>query len=787
MDGPVEHRAPLRLVIPQLADAHGSGVNREIALIRMAACMNFTHESTPGFRQRRSNASRTTRTDHATRTATDEHGRTPDRAWTPLANPLRTHLAVHGFAVRAALLGLCLALLTPSAFAQFGLPGLGEKKVQWTAAFEPAKAAPGQTATLRVKADIAEGWHIYGMNLSNKGPIPTTFEAAWPEGWTPVGDWTPDVAPKAAIDPGFQFEVAYHEGEVGFRHAVRIPAGQPLGPVEMKGRVRSQACDDSQCLPPLWVDWTAALEIVSIADAPAQQVLSPTASLAPTEPPSGAASGAAPVSTSASRPPSPPQSATDSPSKSAANDTELQTLRKEGLGAFLLFAIVAGLASLLTPCVFPMVPITVSFFTKRSDRTPRQGVMLAFVYAAGIVVTFSLLGLLMSAVLGVAKGVGGAGAAQGIAANPWVNFALAGLFIFFALSLFGLFDIQLPTGIANKLQRAGSGRADVMGALVMAVVFTVTSFTCTVQFVGWLLVEAARGSWLWPGIGMVAYSAAFASPFFLLALFPQALARLPRSGPWLHSTKVVMGFLELAAAFKFVSNSDLVWQWGFFNREIVLAAWAAIALFTGLYLMGMIRLTGEPGAKSEIGTLRMILSMTFVATGLYLASGLVGTRLHGLVETYLPPRLPGAAEVSRVGPGGGGGGGNSGESSSSMAGLSWIKNYESGLEQARKEQRPVFIDFTGVTCTNCRWMEINIFERPEIRELLGRYTRLQLYTDTGDVEAEAHQRIQADRFGTVALPFYAILRPDGTVVDTHGGIMRSPADFAEFLRQGLES
>lgn len=645
---------------------------------------------------------------------------------------------------------------------------MGEKKVQWTASFEPAKAAPGQTAALLVKADIAEGWHLYGMNQTNKGPISTTFEATWPEGWTPVGEWTPDVAPKAAIDPGFQFEVTYHEGQVSFRRAVRIPDGQPLGPVEVKGRVRSQACDAMQCLPPLWVEWTATLEIVSAADAPAQALI-PAASAGQ----------------------SPPQSASESatalPSKSAAKDSELQTLRKEGLGAFLLFAIVAGLASLLTPCVFPMVPITVSFFTKRSDRTPRQGVMLAFVYAAGIVVTFSLLGLLMSAVLGVAKGVGGAGAAQGIAANPWVNFALAGLFVFFALSLFGLFDIQLPTGIANKLQRAGSGRADVMGALVMAVVFTVTSFTCTVQFVGWLLVEAARGSWLWPGIGMIAYSAAFASPFFLLALFPQALARLPRSGPWLHSTKVVMGFLELAAAFKFVSNSDLVWQWGFFNREIVLAAWAAIALFTGLYLMGMIRLTGEPGAKNEIGTLRMLLSMTFVATGLYLASGLVGTRLHGLIETYLPPRLPGAAEVSWGGSAGGGGDGNSAEGPSSMAGLSWIRNYEAGIEQARKEQRPVFIDFTGVTCTNCRWMEINIFERPEIRDLLRRYTRLQLYTDTGDAEAEAHQRIQADRFGTVALPFYVILRPDGTVVDTHGGIMRSAEGFAEFLRQGLKS
>jgi len=691
------------------------------------------------------------------------------------------------------------AVMPLAASAQFGLPGV--KQVTWSAAFVPGKAAPGQTATLVLAADIAEDWHIYGQELENKGPVPTSFEVQWPEGWTPVGDWTPETPPRKAIDPGFQFEVTYHEGKARFHHRVRVPEGRSLGTVEVSGRVRSQACDATQCLPPMWNPWTATLEVVDAAVAPAQATPIPARTSESTTPrsetetsdesvesdhldqpnPAGETETAGSLTGEAERLEEAEEAAAgENPAMEAAG---LPTLRQEGLWAFLAFAVVAGLASLLTPCVFPMIPITVSFFTKRSDRTPRQGVLLALIYAGGIVVTFSLLGLSLSAALGLFKGVSGAGAANWIAANPWINLVLGALFVFFALSLFGLFDIQLPSGLANTLQRAGTGRADVLGALIMAVVFTVTSFTCTVQFVGWLLVEAARGSWLWPGIGMVVYSAAFASPFFVLALFPQALARLPRSGPWLHSTKVVMGFLELAAAFKFLSNSDVVWKWGFLNRELVLAVWTAIAFFTGLYLLGMIRMKSEPGGTKEIGTLRMLLSMVFVSLGFYLASGLVGTRLHGLVETYLPPRIPGQATAVAsgfAGPGSTtGGAGEAGH-------LPWIDDYDAGLALAKKENRPVFIDFTGVTCTNCRWMEINIFSRPDVQALLKRFVLLQLYTDTADPEAERYQKLQAEKFGTVALPYYVILRPDGSVVDTHGGLMRDPKRFARFLQQGLD-
>lgn len=635
-------------------------------------------------------------------------------------------------------------------------------KVAWSAAFSPSEAVPGATVMLKVTAVIEPTWHIYGQKIEGRGPLPTRINALLPEGWKQEGDWTPSRPPIQAVDPGFQIPVTYHDGTVDFSAPVRIPATAASGEVAVKGTVRFMACDDSTCLPPRTLEWTAALRITG--EGGAVQTIEIVEAIEPEKTDSSVQTAAA-ASPESSEPPE------------AYSGREIAELRRRGLGTFLIFAILAGLASLLTPCVFPMIPITVSFFTKRANKTPRQGLTLAFIYGFGIVVTYSILGLLLSAVLGVAKGVSGAGAANWIAANPWVNLALTTLFVVFALSLFGLFDIQLPSGLSNRLQRAGSGRADALGAIIMALVFTITSFTCTVQFVGLLLVEAARGDWLWPGIGMVVYSSAFAAPFFLLALFPQAMARLPRSGPWLHSTKVLMGFLELAAAFKFLSNADVVWGWDIFTREAVLAAWAAIAFFTGLYLLGKIPLAGEPRDKQEVGTIRLLMSMGFVALGLYLASGLGGTRVHGLIETYLPPKR--VSTVAAMG---------TATSSSAIApgvALVWYDDLDKAMDHARQVQRPVFVDFTGYTCTNCRWMEVNIFERPEIQALFRGYVLVHLFTDGGP-NAEANQRLQAEKFGTVALPYYVLMRSDGSVIASHGGIQRNPAAFAEFLRKGLE-
>ncbi|MFH1853103.1 MAG: thioredoxin family protein, partial [Candidatus Neomarinimicrobiota bacterium] len=386
----------------------------------------------------------------------------------------------------------------------------------------------------------------------------------------------------------------------------------------------------------------------------------------------------------------------------------------------------------------------------------------ASVYALGIIFTFSVLGLILALTLGAA------GANQ-LAANPWVNLFIGGLFIYFALSLFGMYEIQLPARL-RSFTLSQEGRGGYAGTLFMALTFTFTSFTCTVQFVGLLLVAAAQGQWFWPTIGMLVFSTAFALPFFFLALFPQYLAKLPRSGGWLNSVKVVMGFLELAAAFKFLSNSDLVWQWNLFTHVTVLVTWTVIMLFTGIYLLGKLRLPHD-SAVSASGVPRMLLSLFFLAFSLYLATGLVGRPIHGLIYSYLPPRLEATTRTVRT-------------DGSIHEQFKWHQELESALGEARRLGKPVFVDFTGYTCTNCRWMEANVFTNPEVQQRFGEFVLVQLFTDGGENYRE-HQQYEIDRFGTASLPFYVILSPEDKEITRFPGMSRNIDEFIAFLDRGL--
>ena len=251
-----------------------------------------------------------------------------------------------------------------------------------------------------------------------------------------------------------------------------------------------------------------------------------------------------------------------------------------------------GALSLLTPCVFPMIPITVSYFTSHSAYSRSQAIRNALIYGLGIVLTFTALGL------GLAFAFGAGGVNQ-LAANPWINLLITAIFLGFALSLFGAFFIQIPPSLVTKLdgitRRRGTG--ELIGALLMGLTFTLTSFTCTSPFVGTVLVMAAQGSWKWPLVGMIAFSTIFALPFFVLALMPQLAAQLPKSGAWMNSVKVVMGFLEIAAAMKFLSNADLIWHWGIFTRDAVLVIWIVIAILVAVYLIGKLPMWHEVSAQ----------------------------------------------------------------------------------------------------------------------------------------------------------------------------------------------
>ncbi|HNB56531.1 MAG TPA: cytochrome c biogenesis protein CcdA, partial [bacterium] len=440
-----------------------------------------------------------------------------------------------------------------------------------------------------------------------------------------------------------------------------------------------------------------------------------------------------------------------------------ESLRKESLGSFIGLAFLTGLLALLTPCVFPMIPITVSYFTKHSASSRAGAVRQSVIYVVGIIASFTLFGWLMSLVVG-------ATGAQNFAANAWVNLAIGILFIVFAMSLFGVFEIRLPSFIVNfSQQQANTGQT--IGTLMAGVTFTLVSFTCTVQFLGLLMVAAADGEWFLPVIGMLCFATAFSTPFFFLSLFPQYLANLPKSGGWLHATKIVMGLVEIAAAFKFFSNVDLVWDLQWLTRPAMLSIWITLFGVSGIYLLGKIRWSVEDEVE-EIGFGRTMTGLLFISFTVYLLSGLFGNPLQADMDAYLPPSDYGVVRTA-------------GNAKSTESHETWIEDYEAALREARTSGKPLFIDFTGKTCTNCRLMEKTMFTRADVQFYFDRMVLTRLWTDFGE-NMERYQDLQQRLVGSVALPFYVIITPDEKVLARFGGLERDPEIFKSFLADGLQ-
>ena len=584
----------------------------------------------------------------------------------------------------------------------------------------------GEVVNIIVKAEMDAEWKIYALRDQGEGPIATrvvvTGEIIEASGLV----WEDE--PVKKYDDGFLTTTRTHQGGAIFKAPILVKSDLSPGKYNLSVNVLFQVCNASLCYPPKEevLTITVTVEGGTARDDRTDMVL-----------------------------------VTDV--FDDFGNINLDAAIDEGFFSFVILAFSMGLLALLTPCVFPMIPITVSFFTHQGETGEGKPITNAIIYTLGIIATFSIIGFILALTLG-------ASGANQLAANPWVNIFIAALFIYFALSLFGMYEIQLPS-VLRQYSLKQEGRGGVMGTLFMAVTFTLTSFTCTVQFVGLLLVAASQGQWFWPMIGMVIFSAAFALPFFFLALFPQYLAKMPKSGSWLNSVKVVMGFLELAAAFKFISNTDLVWGWGFFSHNTVLAVWAVLMLLTGIYLLGKIQLPHDSPIAS-ISVPRLMLSTAFLTFGLYLTSGLFGQKIHGLIYSYLPPIVESESGAVRT------------NGASIAEEFNWYRNLDEGLVKARATGKSVFIDFTGYTCTNCRWMEANTFTKTEVKHRFGEMILVQLYTDGGPNHRE-NQQYEIDRFGTAALPFYVILSPDDDIITTFPGMTRSLDDFLDFLDKGL--
>ncbi len=588
-----------------------------------------------------------------------------------------------------------------------------------------------------------QDWHLYSLSQPAGGPIPTKI--SFPQGSTVTQAGNIDApAPKKAFDPSFNIETETYTGAVKFEIPVQTSASSESA---ANVNVRFQVCNDRLCLPPT----TAQVAIPGYTLVAAKV---PTAS----EPASSAAPSAAAANSLAA-------SATKT---SAAGTSPAAPGGSQPLSSFIWFAMGMGALSLLTPCVFPMVPITVSYFSSHGSGSRRGAIIQALIYGLGIIFTFSGIGVALALIFG-ASGV------NQLAANPWVNVVITIIFIGFAFSLFGAYLIQLPTGFMNSLNNLANSQeaGGMIGALLMGLTFSLTSFTCTAPFVGTLLVTAAGGNWRWPLAGMLAYSSIFALPFFVLALAPQLVSQLPKAGGWMNSVKVVMGFLEIAAAMKFISNADLIWGWGIFTRDVVLAVWIATGLLIVLYIFGYFHFEHDTPPKF-VSAWRVFAALCFLAGTIALVPGLFGRPL-GELEPFLPP--PSAEAPLAVG------------ASAAASSPQWILN---DLDRARtvaaQQNKPIFIDFTGYTCTNCRWMEANIFPKPAVRSELQKFVAVRLYTDGSGAVYQKQQQFQQDTFGTVALPLYVILDgSNGKTLATFPGLTRRPEEFAEFLQKAFTS
>ena len=609
-------------------------------------------------------------------------------------------------------------LLSPL-FSQFQSPVTLSAKIE-------SNARAGEVAKVVVTAEMDSEWKIYALRDQGEGPIATRV--------TVLGDIIKDSGlveedePIEKYDDGFLTETKTHQGGAVFVAPILLKKDISPGDYNLEVVVLFQVCNESLCYPPKEEFITLPITIDSGEPREERSEIVLVADVF-----------------------------------DKSGNINLEAAIDQGFFSFVLLAISMGFLALLTPCVFPMIPITVSFFTQQGESRQGKPLKNAIIYTLGIIATFSILGFILALTLG-------ASGANQLASNPWVNLFIGVLFIYFALSLFGMYEIEVPAKL-RQFSLKQEGRGGVIGTLFMAVTFTLTSFTCTVQFIGLLLVAASQGQWFWPMIGMIVFSAAFASPFFFLALFPQYLAKMPKSGGWLNSVKVVMGFLELAAAFKFLSNTDLVWGWGFFSHNAVLAIWAVLMLLVGFYLLGKIQLPHDSPLKS-VSVPRLMLSAAFLTFGLYLTSGLFGQRIHGIIYAYLPPVVE--SDTGAVNTNG-----------NSMAEqFKWHRDLDSGLMEAKETGKPVFIDFTGYTCTNCRWMEANIFTKREVKDRFNEMILVQLYTDGGPNHRE-NQEYEIERFGTAALPFYVILSPYDEIIVTFPGMTRDLNNFLDFLDEGL--
>ena len=683
----------------------------------------------------------------------------------------------------------CTFLAKTSSIAQ-----LQTNKARWTYTFSKNEVKKGETVDLIFTAILEKDWYLYSSDFDpDLGPMLTSFAFEKNKSFELVGKLKPQ-NPKQKYEEVWQGNVRYFDDKAVFKQTVKILSNKPV----IKGTSEYQTCRHTNgiCVPGSDdFEFKGIKVIAASADASAEPNVG---AVQPADENTTTNEVAASLPDTVSKDASGNVSASDSVSKTAESSNVAQSVETvdpaagKSLWAFALAAFVAGLFALLTPCVFPIIPMTVSYFTNQEN-----GKVKALLYGFSIVLIYTLIGTVVSRLNGPAF--------ANFLSTHWLpNLLFFAIFFVFGLSFLGLFEIVLPSGFVNKMD-AKADKGGYAGIFFMAFTLVLVSFSCTGPIVGSLLVASAGGEVIKPIIGMAAFSSAFAIPFTLFALFPQWLKSLPKSGGWLNTVKVVLGFLELALALKFFSIADQVYHWRLLDREVYLAFWIVIFSMLGLYFLGKIR-TPHDSAVETVSVPKLLMSIVTFTFVVYMIPGMWGAPLKALAG-YLPPqstldfdlskRVSGVAQVP------------SGEAKKYTDlfhlphELDGFFDYKEALAYAKKVNKPVFIDFTGHGCVNCREMEARVWPDPQVlKRLQNDFVIVALYVDDKTELAEKdwytskydnkvkktigaqNGDLQIVKYNNNAQPHYCIVDQEGNLLVPPKNYDLNPASFASYLDSG---
>ncbi len=694
------------------------------------------------------------------------------------------------FFLIVALCALCTTL-----FAQMPDP------VSWRVEAKATQIANEYDVTLT--ATIRHPWHMYDTGPYKGGPNPTAFTFNPGAGVVLVDGVRQVTKPSKAYDNTFRMEVGTFAGTAVFAQRVRVSVA---GPVQMRGSVEYQVCDDQSCLAP--TEWDFSVELKGAAASAESAAVDETApadsgeTVTETEIPSDETTGAAAF-----------ERAVETVGEELAPEASAP-IGSGSLWSVILEAILWGFAALLTPCVFPMVPMTVSFFIK-SNEEKRKGRFMALLYGISIVALYTLP---IAIIILVTYFAGGETVTADIfnwLATHWIpNLLFFLVFMVFAASFFGAFEIRMPSKLVNQSD-AKADKGGLVGVFFMALTLVLVSFSCTGPIVGSILIKSTQGDVWEPIITMLAFSIAFALPFTIFAFFPSMLKNLPKSGGWLNAVKVTLGFLEVALGLKFLSVADQTYHWGILDREVYLAIWIVVFTLLGIYLLGKLKFAHDSEVK-HVGVGRLFLAIITLSFVVYLVPGMWGAPLKGL-SGYLPPRhtqdfVLGSDRSSSSGEGKAAGAvsefGFAPKYSDFLHlehGLQGFFDYDEALAYSRKVQKPLFVDFTGHGCVNCREMEMKVWSDPRVLKLLREeYVIVALYSDDKKevsqsqwVATESGKVLKSlgkinsylanKKFGVNAQPYYILLGPDEKPLAPPRGYDLDVAAFVRFLETGVSN